>query len=791
MGEFTYALRRLRKSGGFTAVAILSLGLGIGANTTVFSLLNDIAWRTLAAPQPDRLAGISTLDAAGRQSGLTYGRFEQIAAHQRSFSALFAWQDLQVFTFEAEGALFPGAALLASDGFTETMRIRPVLGRGIAPGDGAVAVLGFACWRAHFHGSPKALGKTVRIQGKPFTIVGIAPEALTDMEGSGAVDAVVPLGSFTSLDRLRESRAPGWQVTGRLRPGVAMEQCQAEMQALWVQIGSDSKSRITVESAARGTGFNYPRQRFTRPLEFLMGMVALLLLLSSANLAMLLLSRADAQRWETAVKIALGAGNRRILRQHAVESALLAMSGAALGAIIARSSTHWLSRFIFTGNIDRGHNLSFDGSVFAFTTAIAIASALLFGMAPAWCALGTDPQLALARRVRGIAGTAGRTATVLVTIQVALSLVLVTAAALFTASEHYLGSTPLGFHLHGMQGMMLTNRPGGYTGMQPEIYYPQLFQRLSRVPGVESVSASNLAPILPPFLPDVKVRAGDAIAAVQEFLVAPEFFRTLEIPILSGREFSFHDTKSSTPMAIISQALALRLFGVSNATGRQIVLQGNPDARFEIAGVAHDSAVGSLQKPNPLQLYLSLFQQDAARQPYVLVRTNATAMPEISRSLRSEVESMGREYPLRMDTMDETVSRALVQERMMATLVDALGALSLLLAGIGLYGLVSYSVVRRTGEIGVRMAFGASPRAVVRMLYSELLIPVLAGFFLSVPAVYAGGKLAESMLHGIAPFNGFAMAGSAGVLFAVAIIAVSVPARRAAKLEPMRAMERE
>ena len=792
MTEFRRALRVFINAPGLAALAIVSLALGIGANSAIFSLLDAVALRTLDTPQPYRLVGLFTVDSARERGSFSYADFERIRSDQRPFSSLFLWTDGALRTLEADGVLFPGSVLAASNGFAETMRMRPIIGRGIAAGDTDVAVLGYQCWRRYFHGSTAALGKIVRVQGKPCTVVGVAPEDFTSMEGEGLIDAIVPLRAVVPIDRLRSDRNPAWEITGRLKRGITLERARSEMEALWLQVRPDSQSRIRLESAARGTGFNFARQRFTFPLQILMISVGLLLLLASVNLATLLLARANAQQRETGIRLALGASRMRILRQYLAESMLLTGAGSLAGVACARWVVHFLAQFVWTSNIERTPDVPLDGNVLAFTFAVAVISGLLFGLIPAVRALRMDPSMSLRTGSSSFSGGAGRAEKMLVVIQVAVSVVLVMAATLFTATLRNLRSIPLGRNSANVLGMQLINRPGGYRGMNPLSYYPELYERLTRVPGVRAVSSSTLPPVIPPFFPDQLVKTPGATANVQVFLVAPRFFETMQIPFIAGRDFTFHDVTNAPKVAIVSESLARKLFPSSDVVGQHLTVSGAGATDLLIAGVVRDSYTGSLQKHNPMQLFTSVFQlENGARQPYVLVRTAGVPTGALIRQLRAEVEALGREYPNRIETMDQAIARALVQERLMASLAAGFGVLALLLASIGLYGLMSYSVIRRSRDIGIRMALGATRHAVLWMVVRESFALVTAGFALSAPAVYVGSKMVSGLLYGIRPLDPAALGTVVIVLLLSALLAVYLPARHAANVDPMAALRSE
>jgi predicted permease len=782
--EIRHAFRVFRKSPGFTAIAIVSLALGIGVNTAIFSLLNAVALRTLATSHPDRLAGLYTLNRSGSRGNFSYSEFEKIRDLQRPFASVVLFEDGALRTLDAGDGPFAGVALIASDGLAETVPFRPVIGRGLAPGDSGVAVLGYGCWRNHFDGRADALGKTIRVQGRSFIIVGVAPEAFTMLEGSGAIDTIIPVASWLPADQLRASRSPAWQILGRLRPGVSLARARAEMAALWPEVrNARLQYSMQLEPAAAGSGFNYPRMRFKSPLEVLMAIVGLLLLLASVNLATLLLARADARQRETGIRLALGAGRGRILRLYWTESLLLAGGGSAAGLACAQPAARFLARFVWTGNLDRVHDVPLDGQVLGFTVAIAVASGLLFGLIPALRALKTDPIVPL-RQGSGSLPGAGRAGKPLVVLQVAISLILVAAAALFTGTLRQLRSVSLGFDSVRTFGMALMNRPDGYRGIDPIAYYGQLCDRVAKVPGVVSVSSSSLPPVMPPVMADQTVQAGGVSVEAQEIPVGPNFFATLEIPFVAGRDFTLHDTAQTPKLAILSASLARRL---AAEVGQTVNLPGG--RTLTVAGVVQDSAAGCLQKQTRMQLFTSMLQTAyGPAQPYVLVRSAGAPTAALMEQVRAQVVALGREYPIRIETMDRAISRALVQERFLATLAGGFGVLAILLASIGLYGLLSYSVVRRSHEIGVRMALGAGPRRIVAMVLRESVALAAAGCALGVPAVYAASKMLAATLPGVKALGSSPVALASGILLSTAVLAAYLPARRAAKLDPMGAL---
>jgi predicted permease len=779
MLEFRRILRGWTRSPGVAVAAVVSLALVIGANTAIFSLWNTVALRTLVTPQPQQLAAVEVVDQSGNRGGLPYARFAQLRDRQTAFAAMFAWDDSALRTLEAEGTVFPGGALYADDGFAAVMRLRPVIGRGLVPGDGAVAVIGYDAWQRYYQGSASALGRTLRVQGTPLTIVGVAPEGFTSMENSGPLDAIVPMAAMGA-------GTAGWSVVGRLKPGVTMARAQAELEAVWARVRRVPTVRIAVTPAGHGTGFNFARQRYSYPLRVLLGMAVLLLVLGSLNVATLLAARADARRREIGIRLALGAGRGRILRDHAVESLVLSGAGALAGVVCARWAVGYFSQFVWITNVERARYVPLDGHVLAFTAGAAAVSGAVFGLLPAMRALRTDAAESLRSGAAG--GARLGTARVLIVCQVALSVVLLVGAAVFTSTLRRLESTPLGFDGQRVAGFALMNRAGAYRGMDGFAYYPELFRRVAQTPGVESVSSSNFPPLIPSIFPDTAVTAGTVTAAAQEALVGPGYFETLGVPVVAGREFSFHDDAHAPRAAIVSESLARRLFPSGDAVGGQAHVGGEEPRDVVVVGVVRDSRLGSLQRPNPLQLFTSTYQaRYGGKQPYLLVRFAGGVSAGAIAAVRGAIEALGREYPLRIETVGRAAERALAQERLMASLAAVFGVLALVLAAVGLYGLMSYAVTRRSREIGIRMAIGARPEMVARMVVRDALVLVVAGVALGAPGVWAGSKAVREL----AAVNGLGIAAALAVLIAAAAVSAWLPARRASRVDPVTALRAE
>jgi predicted permease len=548
--------------------------------------------------------------------------------------------------------------------------------------------------------------------------------------------------------------------------------------------------RMVVESAA--TGISYVRQRYTRPLGLLMGVVTIILLIACVNLAGLMLSRAAGRQREMGIRTALGATGWRLVRQHLAESFLLAATGAALGILLAEWGAQFIVRFISTGFIPWTVHPTPDARVVAFTAGVAVLTAVLFGIVPAWQATRMDPGRPLCRTAR-MSGGAGRFGKSLVIAQVALSLVLLIGAALFLRTLHNLHTVDTGFRRDGILVLQLFPKAGGHTGLDQPVYYHELADKVAALPGVVSVSYSNMGPILPAeFKESVEAKSGTAApvdAAVDR--LAPRFLETLGMRLIAGRDFTWHDDAKAPRVALVSESLARRLFPSGGVLGQRIrVGMDREHQDIEIIGVVNSASLWVVRNREPLAVYTPLGQARHGHQPQMVIRA-AVDPASLAASVRRTIEGMGHEYPLRIQTLRDREDLALMQERLIGALASFFSGFALLLACVGLYGLVSYSVKSRTGEMGIRMALGAKPASVLSMMIREVLTLVLAGILIGLPVAFAALRLVSKWLFGLSPADPLSMVAGASVLLAVALLAGYLPARRAARIAPMEALRHE
>lgn len=799
--EVRYALRLLLKTPAVTLVAVLSLALGIGANTAIFGMINALLLRSLPVEDPARLVKISALDPdhPEQAGGLSLAMFREIQEHAPAFSNALAWLGGGVSNIEANGVRYAGSIDTVSGDYFATLGVRPALGRMLRSDDKQAAVIGYGCWLHRYSGDPNVIGKIIRVDDRPLTIVGVAPEDFAGLIIDIAADATVPVGYLGQ--ELKDRESLWYDVIARLKPGVSIGQARAQTQVLWPGIlkatAPDSfqgarrsaffKLRSDLQSAARGN--SYMRRRLEKPLEILMALVGAVLLIACVNLANLLLARAATRRHEFAMRVALGAPRRQLVRMLLTEALLLSLTGAALGVLMARWTARYLLASFWSGFVPLFIDPSPDMRVLAFTALLAIVTGVLFGMVPAWRMSRSDPAGTLRQSTRTTGGQMGRFSSALVTAQVALSLILLLGATLFVRSLRNLETTDLGYRRDHMLVMQLFPQAGHEKISNRTQYYHELTTRLTEVPGVASVSYLHMGPA---YSYEYKARvsggAGSAVAnAVQEW-AGPLAFQTMGMHVIAGREFDWRDDERAPRVAVISESLARLLFPSQNPIGRTIDVGTDTGHKgLTIVGVVNSASLWKLDSREPPAVYHALMQEPAYNESRVVLRT-VNAPQAVAHAAEHALESLGYHYSLKTGTLEQRTSDTLASERMIALLASGFGALALVLAALGLYGILSYAVTRRTPEIGVRMALGANRADVLRMIFNEVLRIVALGIAVAIPAVFACGKLVAGMLFGVSVMDPAAIGIAAFTLAAVAALAGFVPARRASRVDPMVAL---
>jgi predicted permease len=807
--DVKYAIRILIKSPGFTLVALITLGLAIGANTAIFTLIDSLLLRPLPVHDPSRLVGLHLSRLDGRTAQVSYPTFQGLAARQQVFSGIFAWDDNGLNDFQVSQVSWHGPRLSVTGDFYTTVGVLPFMGRGITADDlhaGAtpVALISYDVWKHRLGGDPAILGKTLKVQDIPFTIVGVTPPSFFGLYVGVSADVTVPV-TAVGLFSLGGGKALGnasWlDVAARLKPEVSLQQAQAHLNSIWPTLLVDAASGVSEEQRGRlpthadiepaTTGFSSLRARFSRPLFMLMGMVILVLLLVCTNLAALMLARAAARRYEMAVRIALGASRPRILRQLLTETFLLSLAGALIGMLLSFWMSRGLAKFVWTGLVPLSLNLRPDVRILTFAVSSTLLTGMVFGLVPGWRAGRHDPNLLLHHgRISGAA--TGGFGNLIVVTQIVFSGVLLAGAWTVVGHLRQLRAVPLGFDPGKVLLIRLLNRPGAYRNLDHAVYDRELLGRVAGISGVQSASLSQGAMLsgLEFNLPVNTPLGGTSSTTVLFGRVSPNFFRTLGMQIKWGRDFDWHDDAQSPPVAIVSASLGRELFSSDNPLGRSIRVgtQGQ-DATYTIVGIVSEARLGNVRNQKPMVFLPSFQKPEQIVQPLLEVRSYADPAA-IAGSVRTAVESLGREYPLKTETLQSAIDEQLIPERLIAMFSSALGALAFALAVISLFGLISYNVSLRTNEIGVRVALGAGPWKVLQLVVRDVCVLVLIGETLTVPVAFVALRVIPRFLAGV--HAGVAPLIASGIGLAVAAaIAAYIPARRASQVDPMVALRYE
>jgi predicted permease len=807
--DLRFGLRMLRKNPGFTAVAVLTLALGIGANTAIFSLLEAALLKALPVKEPQRVVFLQCSNEQGEAiNAFSYPEFVYLRSHAHTLSALaYGNIDLNL----SAGALTDApSGMLVSDNYFSVLGVQPVLGRGFAAGDEAVVVISHELWKSRFGGNPEIVGRAVVLNGLPFTIIGVTPQGFFGVDVAISPDIFVPLLMRDRLlpgEAILASRNNFWlTIMARLQPGLSKDQARAEAEVLYQQANTEETRDLPADHPlvqmfrgmhvwlmAGDRGGGGLRDQFGKPLLILMTIVGLVLLIACANMASLLLARAAARQREIALRLALGAGRARLLRQLLTESMVLSIAGGLLGLLFAFWAVRVLVGFLNQSVLD----VSPDARVLGFTLALSVLTGLIFGSAPAM--QSTRPDVTSALKGELLAATPGRwweLRRLLVAGQVAISLSLLIGAGLFIRTLANLKNLDMGFQ---SRNVLLVSLNPGLSGYGPErlrSFYDQLLERVQALPTVRSASIAD-SPLLGNRWFDGLVVEGHTappnegpVVAVKA--VSPKFFETMGIAIRLGQDFSPQDRTGSPKVAIINETLARQSFDGQSPIGKHVGV-GSPTPDLEVVGVIADTKYGGLRDPIPPTVYLPMSQaqlpRSAPRTLHVRVSDHAA---NIAAAIRNQIRALDKNLPVtRVQMFSDLVDRDLAQERLIATLSGFFGALALLLVSVGLYGVIAYGVQRRTHEIGIRMSLGAEPDMVMRMVLRDCLGIVVAGATVGFPLGLWLSKLVASQLFGVSPGDPVTMATATLILLAVAALAGYLPARRASRVDPMVALRYE
>ena len=816
-------------------VAMLSLGLGIGANTAIFSLINAVMLRILPVSHPKELvlltdpgsAGVSVeTTEGGPRSLLSYTEFQELRAHNSVFSGMYAAQsalsERDVFTAHNTGEQATKAKIqLVSGEFFGVLGVKPIVGRAFtpeedkAPGASPLAVLSYGFWQREFGGDAGVVGKTIRVGQAPFEIVGVAPQGFRGMLVGSESDLWIPI-------TMQEQVLPGrnylqprdtlWlQVMGRLAPGISRAKAEAGINVAFQQILQGLASALPTEKERRemldqqiqlrsgSTGASRLRDRFQDPLLLLMAMVGLVLLIACANVANLMLARATGRQREIGVRLALGAGRARLIRQLLTESVLVAALGGILGALLASWGTDLLVKLVAGGGYDVAVEVHRDVRIFLFTGAIALLTGILFGLLPALRATRVDLNRTLAASARGSIGgrASARTGRLLVVAQVALSLLLLTGATLLVRSLHNLAAQPLGFNRDHLLMVRVDPVTAGYRGANVGALYRRLRERLLAIPGMRGVTLSNAGLFGgdagdPISLEGTGRRTPDELRS-RWTLVGPAYFSTLGIPLLRGREIDAADAAHGSQVAVVNESFAKFFFADSDPIGKHVTDE-YPTTRetYEIVGVAADAREHGPSETKRARFYANLFHPIGTVDGATFLLNGWGDPGNLISAVRRSIADVDRGLPLlNLRTVNEQIDRRLVTQRLMADLSAFFGGLALLMAAIGLYGVMSYSMSRRTGEIGIRMALGASQTGVLRMVLRETFRLVALGVAIGLPCALAAARLIANRLFGLTWADPSTLALAILTIFCVTLLAGYIPARRAARIDPMAALRND
>jgi putative ABC transport system permease protein len=821
-----YSLRLLRLSPGFTFVAILILALGIGANTAIFQLIDSIRLRSIPVKNPQELGTVRIADRkwgsgqfSSQYSQLTFAMWEQIRQRQEGFSEIAVWSGQQ-FNLATGGEVRYAKAIRVSRDFFHVLGVEPVLGRLLGssddqPGCGiGGANISYAFWQRNFAGDPSIVGKRVTLNGHLFEVIGVTSPGFNGISVGDTFDVAVPIciEPILNPENNRLTLRHAWWLAsiGRLRPGWTVARANAQMNAVTSAILQETippfydaegvKKYLEYKLGAfpAGTGFSELRNNSETSLWLLLGISGLVLLIACANLANLMLARSSARERQIAIRLALGASRGRMIGELLLESMLLAVAGSLCGTFLAFAVSRMLVAFFSTPGSQIFLDLGMDWRVLFFTTGLAVFTTILFGLAPALRAARAEPAALLQSGTRGTAGSRERFGLrrILVVSQVALSVVLLRGALLFTRSLRNLTALDVGFRQNGILITSVDFKRLHLPEDRYTEYQRDIVNHIRAIPGVESVAGAMLVPFGGDTWNDNVLLEGsdeDKGVAWENFL-GPGYFQTIGMSLIAGRDFDDRDTATSVKVAIVNQAFVRKILKGADPLGKKFRLHqppGKPRPLYEIVGLSGDSKFQDMHEEFLPFVYFPSSQQEKPSPDHQILIHSSLPLGSLMPSIKQAISNINPGIDLEFVVFKKQIHDSLLQDELMATLSGFFGFLAALLAAIGLYGVISYMVVQRTREIGIRMAIGADRGHVIGMILREGGVLSVVGLFVGAGLALATAQVAKSLLFGLKPRDPLTLVMAVVILAGVAALASFLPAYRASKLNPLTALRYE
>jgi predicted permease len=825
-----YAFRQMRRSPVLTVIAVLSLALGIGANSAIFSLMETAVWKSAAVRDPERLALFSwvsgpqalmnsswgnwrrTMTGGRASTSLSYPIYEMLRRQQQTFDTVFAFRPLGRVTAIVDGHAELVSVHLVSGNFYDGVGVAPIVGRAITADDDvvggtdAVAVISDSYWARRFGRNPSAIGAKIRVNEAAVTVIGVNPARFVGLEAEERPDLFLPLNKqplvlpwrYTRSGSLLDDPDYWWVlVMGRLKPRITRTQAQSAIEVPFQQAiaatlpnrGDRDQPHIRLLPGARGQ--DNLREVFATPLLTLGALTGVVLLMTCANVASLLLARAVARRREVSLRLALGAGRWRIARQLLTEALALGLCGGALGLMLAYWTRHAIPSVLLPSWApSEQFKAEFDIRVLLLTTAVSIATAVLFGLAPIWHSLAIDINAALKDGGTATAARAQRGRWI-VAFQVSLSVLLLFGAGLFVRTLSNLRSVSIGFNPERVLLFTIDPPRARYRGSARKAFFERVVSAIGAIPGVESASLSEM-PLLSGGSSGTRVGPDGRIPTPKDNAwvndVSHRFFETMRVPILAGRSFDEHDRETSQPVVIVNQRFAQEFFPGRNPIGRTL---RNNGALYQVVGICADTVFGDMRRPISATFYRHFTQ---SREPGAMTFEVRTAVSEtaLMDQVRTALNAIDDDVPVfDVRTQTQQIDALLSRERLFVVLTSAFGVLAVLLASLGIYGLLAHAVSRRTNEIGLRIALGANRRDVHMMILHEALVLAGVGAAIGAVGAVALGRYIRAMLFGVTTGDPMTIGTAMAAMMLVAVLAGWIPARNASKLDPSTALRHE